>query len=83
MVFGVSGLGIEELDSGEGTGEAILRASYTMWLPDTQRGESPDIQPPSGTPQGTAYTDELRLVRRKDLWRIAEIIREPGGTVSN
>ncbi|MDR2029630.1 MAG: hypothetical protein LBP93_08855 [Treponema sp.] len=78
-VFGVSGLRIEPVDRDESDGELSFSAFYTRWLPDssepstTAGGGDP---PGPALPRGEALRDDLRLVRRKDAWRIAGIERQ-------
>jgi hypothetical protein len=83
-VFGVSGLQLEVLDSDESDGEAMFRASYTLWLPGSYRPleegeEAPDpfaSEAPVPPPWGVSYTDTLTLSWYKDAWRITDITRE-------
>jgi hypothetical protein len=66
FVFGLSDLLIEAIDGGERDGETQYRASYTLWTP----GE--------GGPLSIPVADELRLMRYRGSWRIAEINRKRG-----
>jgi hypothetical protein len=90
-VFGVTGLEIAGIDEDAGDGEVRYRADYTLWmpesyLPDYEDPRDPNINPldsPAMTagptpvlPVGQDTQDEIRLVRYKDAWRIAEISRE-------
>jgi hypothetical protein len=86
-VFGISGLRIEPEDRDGDDGELRLSAFYTRWIPDTPEpstaaggisGDPPGPVPP----RGEALRDDLRLVRRKDAWRIAGIDRYPQGGAS-
>jgi hypothetical protein len=82
LVFGVSGLRVEPGDRGGEDGEAAFTASYTRWISDSS-GEDPEEpgigrEPPGPPlPQGEEIRDDLRLVRYKEAWRIAEIRRYP------
>ncbi|MDR3283594.1 MAG: hypothetical protein LBS97_00245 [Treponema sp.] len=84
IVTGVTGLHIEELNSGLGDGEARFWASYWLWLPssvDSEETAGISEQDPSGQlimPEGHEITDELRLRLQKDEWRIVEINRHSG-----
>jgi hypothetical protein len=82
LVFGVSGLRVEPGDRGGEDGEAAFTASYTRWMSDSS-GEGPEEpgnggEPPGPPlPRGEEVRDDLRLVRYKEAWRIAEIRRYP------
>jgi hypothetical protein len=77
-VAGVTGLRIEGVDEDERDGEVRYRADYTLWLPGAYTdgaeipAETADVPAPPGR---NDITDELRLILRKDAWRIAEIER--------
>jgi hypothetical protein len=87
-VFGVSGLRIEPEDPDEDDGELRFSAFYTRWIPDspepsTAAGGTSGDPPGPVRPRGEALRDDLRLVRRKDAWRIAGINRYPQGSASS
>jgi hypothetical protein len=83
-VVGVTDLRLLALDEDAGDGELGYRASGFLWLPEGREDPPPDTA--SSTPEaaappvpgGYAFTDELRLVRHKDAWRIAGLTRSLG-----
>jgi hypothetical protein len=82
MVFGVSGLRIEPGDRDGEDGELSFSAAYTRWTPGSAESSGPGADaggalPGPILPLGEKLRDELRLVRRKEAWRIAGISRYP------
>jgi hypothetical protein len=83
-VAGVTGLRIEGEDEDESDGEVRYRVACTLWLPAvyTEGGNAPEeaseTDAAPALPAKTPITDEVRLVRRKGAWRIAEIERAAG-----
>jgi hypothetical protein len=75
VVFGASGLRLQILDADESDGEVSFRVAYSLWAPAFNSDESADGL---RVPGEQARVDELRLVLRKDQWRIAEIKRRLG-----
>jgi hypothetical protein len=87
QVFGVSGLTFERVTGDEGADEIQYRVSYTLWVPAEMGSPAGDeTAPPAEAaalaetaaaklPMGYPYTDDIRLIRYKGDWRIAEIRR--------
>jgi hypothetical protein len=84
-VFGVTGLRLDGEDTDEGDGEVRYRAAYTLWTPPSFGPDPEPPQPPDPglnadpgpvMPVGLQITDEVRLIWRKDAWRITEIQRK-------
>jgi hypothetical protein len=87
-VFGVTGLRLDGEDTDEGDGEVRYRAAYTLWTPPSFGAETEPLEPSAPEPSalnadpgpvmpvGFQITDEVRLIWRKDAWRITEIQRK-------
>ncbi|GHV87301.1 hypothetical protein AGMMS50255_5970 [Spirochaetia bacterium] len=91
QVFGVSDLEIRKTGGNESGDEIHYRSSYILWFPnalDAPEGaagaesanpinlEDPGAEIEAMLPKGYPFTDELKLIRVKGNWRIAEINRE-------
>ncbi|QQO07464.1 hypothetical protein [Breznakiella homolactica] len=90
LVFGITGLSIEELPSSSPDERPVFRAEYTLWVTqgkDSEAGdesaaikETMDIQHPAEEsplvyPVGTAHIDTITLGLVKDAWRIEQLDR--------
>jgi hypothetical protein len=78
IIFGVSELKLTAVDADDRDGEVSYRVSYRLWGSEPEGEEAVELtaEITPVLPQGTALTDEVRLVRYRDAWRIAEIQRE-------
>jgi hypothetical protein len=81
-VFGVSGFRSEPIDLDETGGEAAFRVSYLLWVPQQSQpsgaqaeSDLPQAEEAAAIPISIPQTDTVKLVLRKDEWRIADIQR--------
>ncbi|GHV62318.1 hypothetical protein AGMMS49587_08800 [Spirochaetia bacterium] len=80
QVFGVSDLDIRKIRGDESGDEIYYRTSFILWLPAGMDSPADDpgntgAEAGPNLPKGRPFTDELRLIRHKGNWRIAEITR--------
>ncbi len=81
MIFGITNLDLKEIS--QSADEVFFEARYILWLPANFAGEGETGSPPETKesqgwvpPVPIRYTDTLRLINQKNLWRIAEINRQ-------
>ncbi|MDR1466522.1 MAG: hypothetical protein LBI40_02755 [Treponema sp.] len=78
VVFGTSHLKVQPLDTDTADGEVSFRAEYKLWAPAFNPSSNDETIDSPRVPGEQPRIDEIKLVLRKDEWRIAEIKRSLG-----
>jgi hypothetical protein len=78
VIFGTSNLKVQPLDADPADGEVSFKAEYKLWAPAFNPSPDDETVDSLRVPGEQPRIDEVRLVLRKDEWRIAEIKRSLG-----